>query len=57
MNKKIIILSLVTAIIVMLELIFVFFRNNQEGFTNYYRCEKRPLGGIYKEILNEEDVI
>ena len=56
MNKKIIILVLVTAIIVMLELIFVFFRNNQEGFTNYYRCEKRPLGGIYKEILNEEDV-
>ena len=56
MNKKIIILALVTAIIVMLELIFVFFRNTQEGFTNYYRCEKRPLGGIYKEILNEEDV-
>lgn len=56
MNKKIIILALVTAIIVMLELIFVFFRNTQEGFTNYYRCEKRPLGGIYKEILNEENV-
>jgi hypothetical protein len=56
MNKKIIILTLVTAIIVMLELIFVFFRNTPEGFTNYYRCEKRPLGGIYKEILNEEDV-
>ena len=56
MNKKIIILVLVTAIIVMLELIFVFFRNTPEGFTNYYRCEKRPLGGIYKEILNEEDV-
>jgi hypothetical protein len=56
MNKKIIILALVTAIIVMLELIFVFFRNTPEGFTNYYRCEKRPLGGIYKEILNEEDV-
>lgn len=56
MNKKIIILILVTAIIVMLELIFVFFRNTPEGFTNYYRCEKRPLGGIYKEILNEEDV-
>lgn len=56
MNKKIIILVLVTAIVVMLELIFVFFRNNEEGFTNYYRCEKRPLGGIYKEILNEEDV-
>ena len=56
MNKKIIILVLVTAIVVMLELIFVFFRNNEEGFTNYYRCEKRPLGGIYKEILNEESV-
>ena len=56
MNKKIIILVLVTAIVVMLELIFVFFRNNEEGFTNYYRCEKRPLGGIYKEILNEEEV-
>lgn len=56
MNKKLIILALVTAIIVMLELIFVFFRNTQEGFTNYYRCEKRPLGGIYKEILNEQDV-
>ncbi len=40
----------------MLELIFVFFGNTQEGFTNYYRCEKRPLGGIYKEILNEQDV-
>ena len=56
MNKKLIILALVTAIIVMLELIFVFFGNTQEGFTNYYRCEKRPLGGIYKEILNEQDV-
>ena len=56
MNKKIIILVLVTAIVVMLELIFVFFRNNEEGFTNYYRCEKRPLGGIYKEILNEESI-
>jgi len=56
MNKKIIILVLVIAIVVMLELIFVFFRNNEEGFTNYYRCEKRPLGGIYKEILNEESV-
>ncbi len=41
MNKKIIILVLVTANCI-LELIFVF-RNTQEGFTNYYRCEKRPL--------------
>ena len=56
MNKRLVILALITAIIILIELIFVVFRNNQEDFTNYYRCERRPLGGIYKEIFNEEGV-
>ena len=56
MNKRLIILALITAILVFIELVFVVFRNNTEDFTNYYRCERRPLGGIYKKIFNEESV-
>lgn len=30
--------------------------NHREDFTSYYRCDKRPLGGLYKEIFNEEGI-
>lgn len=50
--KKILIVVLVSVIV----LIIFSLMKKTEGFTSYSRCERRPLGGIYKEIFNEEGV-
>ena len=54
-KKKIVILVLLILILGLLYLNSNIYKVS-EHFSGYARCERRPLGGIYKEIFKEENV-
>ena len=48
---------IVVLVLLILGLVYLLNCNNiSEHFSGYYRCDRRPLGGIYKEIFKEENV-